>query len=27
MTTCTAAAYDKLSLAVLETSGSAPAGG
>lgn len=27
MTTCTAAAYDKLSLAVLETSGSAVAGG
>lgn len=27
MTTCTAAAYDKLSLAVLETSGSAAAGG
>lgn len=27
MTTCTAAAYDKLSLAVLETGGSAPAGG
>lgn len=27
MTTCTAAAYDKLSLAVLEKSGSAPAGG
>ena len=27
MTTCTAAAYDKLSLAVLETSGSAGAGG
>ncbi|WP_457095295.1 ExbD/TolR family protein [Lysobacter sp. P5_B9] len=27
MTTCTAAAYDKLSLAVLEKGGSAPAGG
>ena len=27
MTTCTAAAYDKLSLAVLETGGNAPAGG
>ena len=27
MTTCTAAAYDKWSLAVLETGGSAPAGG
>lgn len=27
MTTCTAAAYDKLSLAVLETNGSAAAGG
>ena len=27
MTTCTAAAYDKLSLAVLETGGTAPSGG
>ena len=27
MTTCTAAAYDKLSLAVLETGGAAPSGG
>lgn len=27
MTTCTAAAYDKLSLAVLETGGGAPSGG